>query len=129
MSQVHNKVHNKVRIPRVYGVDPIDQELGKVPHLALAPRPTFNMEIEAGLRVVRGPDRESGDQDGGEGHVGTVVEVPGRTASQWDDRDCRYVIVQWDYGKRFRYRCGVEEKYDLRVLDNAPVGMNAHLDI
>ena len=81
------------------------------------------MELEAGLRVVRGPDWESGDQDGGEGHVGTVVEVPRRTASQQDDSDCRSVIVQWDYGKRFKYRCGVEQKYDLRVLDNAPVGM------
>ena len=96
---------------------------GGVPPLLLAPRPTFNMEIEDGLRVVRGPDWETGDQDGGEGHVGTVVEVPARIASQRDDRDYRYVIVQWDYGKRFRYRCGVDGKYDLRVLDNAPVGM------
>ena len=33
------------------------------------------MEALVGLRVVRGPDWEWGDQDGGEGHVGTVVEV------------------------------------------------------
>ena len=92
------------------------------------------MELEVGLRVVRGPDWESGDQDGGEGHVGTVVEVPMRPASgQQDDSDwqsqseCRSVIVQWDYGKRFKYRCGVEQKYDLRVLDNAPVGMETYL--
>jgi E3 ubiquitin-protein ligase mind-bomb len=83
------------------------------------------MDIEVGLRVVRGPDWESGDEDGGEGHVGTVVEVPGRTASQQDESDCSryYVIVQWDYGERFKYRCGMEQKYDLRVLDNAPIGM------
>ena len=90
------------------------------------------MELEVGLRVVRGPDWESGDQDGGEGNVGTVVEVPGRSASgQQDDgdwqSDCRHVIVQWDYGKKFKYRCGVEQKYDLRVLDNAPVGMETYL--
>ena len=33
------------------------------------------MEVDVGLRVVRGPDWPWGDQDGGEGHVGTVVEV------------------------------------------------------
>ncbi len=88
------------------------------------------MELEVGLRVVRGPDWESGDQDGGEGHVGTVVEVTSETASQ-DHHDCldRYVVVQWDHGKRFSYRCGVEGKYDLRVLDNAPVGMGTDLTI
>ena len=31
-----------------------------------------------GLRVVRGPDWTWGDQDGGEGHVGTVVAVERR---------------------------------------------------
>ena len=89
------------------------------------------MEIEVGLRVVRGPDWEWGDQDRGEGHVGTVVEVPGIAVSQ-DSHGCsdrRFVVVQWDYGKRFKYRCGVEGKYDLRVLDNAPVGMDTDLTI
>ena len=33
------------------------------------------MEPVVDLRVVRGPDWEDGDVDGGEGHVGTVVEV------------------------------------------------------
>ena len=59
------------------------------------------------------------------------MEVPGRPASPQDDSDwqsdCRSVIVQWDYGERFKYRCGVEQKYDLRVLDNAPVGMETYL--
>lgn len=31
--------------------------------------------MEVGLRVVRGPDWKWGNQDEGEGHVGTVVEV------------------------------------------------------
>ena len=31
------------------------------------------MEPVLGLRVVRGPDWEWGDQDGGEGFVGTVA--------------------------------------------------------
>ena len=66
-----------------------------------------------GLRVVRGPNWSWGDQDGGEGHVGTVVVV---------GQDGRSVVVQWDCGNRCRYRCGEEGKYDLRVFDSGPTG-------
>ena len=31
--------------------------------------------ILVGSRVVRGPDWQWGDQDGGQGHVGTVVTI------------------------------------------------------
>ena len=71
------------------------------------------MELCVGLRVVRGPNWSWGDQDGGEGHVGTVVEV---------GQDGGSVVVQWDCGNRCRYRCGEEGKYDLRVFDSAPTG-------
>ena len=77
------------------------------------------MEVQAGLRVVRGPDWEWGDQDGGEGHVGTVVEVGEPSVSKGG----RAVVVQWDCGERCKYRCGLEGKYDLRVLDSAPTGI------
>ena len=71
-----------------------------------------------GLRVVRGPDWEWGDQDGGEGHVGTVVGV-----GEISDSSGRAVVVQWDCGGRpGNYRCGLGGKYDLRVLDSAPTG-------
>jgi E3 ubiquitin-protein ligase mind-bomb len=76
------------------------------------------MEVQMGLRVVRGPDWEWGDQDGGEGHVGTVVEVGEPPVSHGG----RAVIVLWDCGERCEYRCGLEGKYDLRVLDSAPAG-------
>ena len=76
------------------------------------------MEVHLGVRVVRGPDWQWGDQDGREGHVGTVVEV-----GQPSERDGgRAVVVQWDCGERCRYRCGVEGKYDLRGFDSAPAG-------
>ena len=75
------------------------------------------MDVELGLRVVRGPDWEWREQDGGEGHVGTVVEVGEKSGSTG-----RAVVVQWDCGERSKYRCGVEGKYDLRVLDSAPTG-------
>ena len=77
-----------------------------------------HMDVDVGLRVVRGPDWEWGDQDGGEGHVGTVVEVGEPSVGNGG----RAVVVQWDCGERSRYRCGVAGKYDLRVLDSAPAG-------
>ena len=67
--------------------------------------------MKVGLRVIRGPDWQWGDQDGGEGHVGTVAEVLG---SQEE------VVVQWDLGGRCKYREG--GAYDLRLLDSGPAG-------
>lgn len=75
------------------------------------------MEVLVGLRVVRGPDWDRGEQDGGEGHVGTVVEV-----EEPNSVGGRTVTVEWDRGERYRYRCGLEGKYDLRILDSAPTG-------
>ena len=65
-----------------------------------------------GTRVVRGPDWKWGNQDGGEGHLGTVVEL----------QDDFTALVQWDEGSRANYRCGTNEKYDLLVYDSAPTG-------
>ena len=75
--------------------------------------------LEVGLRVTRGPDWKWGNQDDGEGHIGTVVEIgkPGSLTSP-----DKTVVVQWDSGSRTNYRVGYQGKYDLRVLDNAPVG-------
>ena len=76
-------------------------------------RLTPSMEPRLGLRLIRGPDWCWEDQDGGEGCVGTVVEVGegGRSA-----------MVQWDLGTRALYRCGEDDKFDLRVFDAAPTG-------
>jgi E3 ubiquitin-protein ligase mind-bomb len=73
------------------------------------------MEPVLGLRVVRGPDWEYewGDQDGGEGFVGTVTGL---------EEGGGAVTVQWDMGYKSRYRCGQEDKFDLRVLDSAQIG-------
>lgn len=71
--------------------------------------------MEAGLRVVRGKDWKWGDQDGGEGSVGTVVEVgTGKLRST--------VVVVWDNGTKANYNAGRQGINDLRVLDNASVG-------
>lgn len=79
------------------------------------------MEVTIGLRVVRGPDWKWGDQDGGEGTLGTIADVEGgiklsNGVTGWA------VVVQWDGGNRCNYRCGIDEKYDLLVYDSAPVG-------
>ncbi|KAM7312463.1 E3 ubiquitin-protein ligase MIB2 isoform X1 [Ixodes scapularis] len=78
------------------------------------------MSVELGLRVVRGPDWKWGNQDSGEGHVGTLVEVGKAGSSSSPDRT---VVVQWDSGSRTNYRVGYQGSYDLRVFDNAPVGV------
>jgi len=71
-----------------------------------------------GVRVVRGPDWEPryGNYDGGEGSVGTVVNV------EEEMNGGRPVSVQWDYGQRVRYRAGVAGRYDLRLFDSTPSG-------
>ena len=100
-------------------------------------------DVVVDLRVVRGPDWDRGDEDGGEGHLGTVVEVHGPSAptasgqasSETDaespsfseseqtrgEERCR-VTVQWDSGHRGRYHCGEGDKYHLRVFDSAQTG-------
>ena len=80
------------------------------------------MEIEPGLRVVRGPDWKWDDQDGGEGCLGTVAEAPATAHTQAATGSDGVVVVQWDAGNRCNYRCGMDGKYDLRVYDSAPTG-------
>ena len=68
--------------------------------------------MEVGLRVVRGPDWKWGNQDGGEGHVGTVVEIGKHGSPTSPDKT---VVVQWDSGTRTNYRVGYQGALDLRV--------------
>ncbi|KAK2559836.1 E3 ubiquitin-protein ligase MIB2 [Acropora cervicornis] len=72
-----------------------------------------------GVRVVRGPDWEWNDQDGGEGSVGTVFQIGSDTKSPITEP---IVLVQWDCGIKANYRAGMDGKYDLRILDTANGG-------
>ena len=63
-----------------------------------------------GVRVVRGPDWKYGDQDGGEGHAGTVID-----SSDLNYLGPKTVTVIWDTGVTALYRTGPEGSYDLRV--------------
>ena len=87
------------------------------------------MEVLVGTRVLRGPDWSWRDQDGGEGHLGTVAEVQAsgeaggeEVAKAEGGRAPCIVTVQWDCGGRCRYRCGLGGKYDLRGFDSGPAG-------
>ena len=70
------------------------------------------MSSLVGIRVVRGPDWKWGDRDGGEGHVGTIIETPISGFSQMGPRT---VTVVWDSGIKEFYRAGPKGSYDLRV--------------
>ena len=72
-----------------------------------------------GVRVVRGPDWEWNDQDGGEGSVGTVVQIGSDAKLSITEP---IVLVQWDGGTKANYRAGMDGKYDLRILHSANGG-------
>ena len=78
------------------------------------------MEAEVGLRVARGPDWKWGDQDGGEGCLGTIIDVGDQLQATAEGS---LPQVLWDNGYRSsNYRCGKDGKYDLVVYDSAPTG-------
>ena len=80
------------------------------------------MDVELGVRVVRGPDWSWEDQDGGEGSVGTVVDVKLKESTSATNGQ-ESVFVCWDIGVLSNYRCGFRGKYDVRVYDNGQTGM------
>ncbi|KAH9495559.1 E3 ubiquitin-protein ligase mib1 [Bulinus truncatus] len=68
--------------------------------------------MKAGLRVVRGPDWKWGNEDGGEGHLGTVIKI---------DQDKKKATVQWDHGEIKTYRAGKMGSFDLHIFDNSQI--------
>jgi len=80
--------------------------------------------LEAGVRVVRGPDWCWGEQDGGEGHVGTIVKPRvGPNGTRLKTVTEGVIFVRWDNGVLANYR--VEGSCDLRILRSAPAGRPA----
>ncbi|KAL1776691.1 E3 ubiquitin-protein ligase MIB2 isoform X1 [Sigmodon hispidus] len=76
--------------------------------------------VQVGMRVVRGMDWKWGQQDGGEGGVGTVVELGRHGSPSTPDRT---VVVQWDQGTCTNYRAGYQGAHDLLLYDNAQIGI------
>ncbi|XP_013359610.1 PREDICTED: E3 ubiquitin-protein ligase MIB2 isoform X3 [Chinchilla lanigera] len=85
---------------------------------AMDPDPQAGVQV--GMRVVRGMDWKWGQQDGGEGGVGTVVELGRHGSPSTPDRT---VVVQWDQGTRTNYRAGYQGAHDLLLYDNAQIGV------
>nr|XP_033777263.1 E3 ubiquitin-protein ligase MIB2 isoform X1 [Geotrypetes seraphini]XP_033777264.1 E3 ubiquitin-protein ligase MIB2 isoform X1 [Geotrypetes seraphini]XP_033777265.1 E3 ubiquitin-protein ligase MIB2 isoform X1 [Geotrypetes seraphini]XP_033777267.1 E3 ubiquitin-protein ligase MIB2 isoform X1 [Geotrypetes seraphini]XP_033777268.1 E3 ubiquitin-protein ligase MIB2 isoform X1 [Geotrypetes seraphini]XP_033777269.1 E3 ubiquitin-protein ligase MIB2 isoform X1 [Geotrypetes seraphini] len=76
--------------------------------------------MQVGMRVVRGLDWKWGNQDNGEGNIGTVVEIGRQGSPTTPDKT---VVVQWDHGTRTNYRTGFQGAYDLLLYDNAQIGV------
>lgn len=82
--------------------------------------------LSVGLRVVCGTEWPSkdNDSDGGEGIVGTVVEVGSNVSSVSENK----ATIQWDNGTDdYKAGAGYRGQYDLCVLDNSSVGKKATL--
>ena len=79
---------------------------------------TVEMEL-LGTRVVRGRDWRWKNQDGGEGCVGTVVQIGQDKKSPVV---AQLVWIQWDCGTKANYRAGVDGKHDLRVFESTNGG-------
>ncbi|XP_034052266.1 E3 ubiquitin-protein ligase MIB2 isoform X2 [Gymnodraco acuticeps] len=74
--------------------------------------------IFQGVKVVRGPDWDWGNQDGGEGKVGKVVDIRG-----WDTESGRSVAsVTWSNGTTNVYRMGHKGKVDLKYVSDGQGG-------
>jgi E3 ubiquitin-protein ligase mind-bomb len=74
--------------------------------------------IFAGAKVCRGANWNWGDQDGGEGKTGWVVEI-----QDWQKESCRSVAsVAWETNTTNVYRVGHKGQVDLMALEHASGG-------
>ncbi|XP_048096428.1 E3 ubiquitin-protein ligase MIB2 isoform X4 [Alosa alosa] len=90
--------------------------------VSLAPRQNLSRIILKGIfqgvKVVRGPDWDWGNQDGGEGKIGKVVDIRG-----WDTESGRSVAsVTWSNGTTNVYRMGHKGKVDLKYVSDVQGG-------
>ncbi|CAC5378112.1 unnamed protein product [Mytilus coruscus] len=67
-----------------------------------------NEMIAVGCRVIRGHDWKYGDYDGGDGSLGTVLEV----------KDEGKVIVRWDRTKKGVFKMGYKGLFEVRLCDD-----------
>lgn len=81
--------------------------------------------MEEGIRVVRGPDWDMENQDGGDGNLGTMTRV-----GDEGDPSRQVAWVRWDCGNSANYRAGLHNKHDLLVFDSVNAGKttNSRID-
>ncbi|GAU99720.1 hypothetical protein RvY_10678 [Ramazzottius varieornatus] len=82
-----------------------------IPRAGVSARTPGSLHEGVGTRVVRGVDWKWGDQDGGDGHVGTVRSF----------ESAEGVVVVWDNGTAANYRCA--GAFDLRIFDSSATGV------
>ena len=63
------------------------------------------------------------DQDGGEGHVGTVVKLGSNNPEDAVGTPLGWVKIRWDNGYTNNYQAGSKNNYDMLLFDNAPAGL------
>ncbi|XP_059148196.1 E3 ubiquitin-protein ligase MIB1-like [Physella acuta] len=80
------------------------QSAAPIPLQNEAPPKVLEEDVKPGTLVVRGPDWRHDDQDGGEGHVGTVKEAADGI-----------VTVEWTPNVQHRYNAGHDGIFDLRT--------------
>nr|XP_054917608.1 E3 ubiquitin-protein ligase MIB1-like isoform X2 [Dermacentor andersoni] len=98
------------------------EEVGTPPAPAI---PTYSRTpAHLGQRVVRGPAWKWDNQDGGDGHVGTLIIVE-QPWSEEEENSPFCVRVLWDNGKLCNYRASPSKECDLRLFDSGPVGKHA----
>ena len=80
--------------------------------------------MKRGMRVIRGPDWSHRNQDGGRGHVGTVIGAKSTIHPNYSEGTA---MVQWDNGDKGLYKTGLDKAFELRVYDSAPAGNLFHV--
>lgn len=84
--------------------------------------PDSRTPAHLGQRVVRGPAWKWDSQDGGNGHVGTLIIVEQPWSEEIEESPfC--VRVLWDNGKICNYRASPSRECDLRLFDSGPTGV------
>ncbi|XP_052823212.1 uncharacterized protein LOC106877781 isoform X1 [Octopus bimaculoides] len=77
--------------------------------IALGCTKEFLDNLKPGVYVMRGPHWKWGNQDGGIGSLGTIIDH--RTLNGW-------VSVKWDSGHTNLYRVGFQNSCDLVIVDH-----------
>ncbi|XP_062596391.1 uncharacterized protein LOC134257806 isoform X2 [Saccostrea cucullata] len=102
---VNVELDSGVTLSYQYGFDGLIEKYDITP--CKEPRILENELIAVGCLVTRGPDWKWGDQDGGEGNVGTVYRI----------KKDAVVLVKWQNGNRSNYRYGYDNRYDVTLCD------------
>ncbi|KAG1697492.1 hypothetical protein DVH05_015941 [Phytophthora capsici] len=92
-----------------------DEDDKEAPHLFVGESTKLpSYSLSPGDSVVRSPDWEYSDEDGGAGNVGIVQEI-----TSWGTHAGKGVRVQWqDNGFESVYRYGVNNRYDVQSLEH-----------